>query len=155
MNDQLTQYCRRLLHNRRGAVTIMFIGLLFVAIPLLGLSFDMARYYIVKTDIQFTADAASLAGSMATDKYIFASEGKVYHQPEVVDMVVKDVVNRNNAVNKKWQARLIGGTPTINQTKHSVTVEVETEVDTVFLGAIGINSFKVRTDSESAVLMRK
>ena len=51
------------LHGQRGNVLIWFALLLPVLFGFMALSVDLARLYLVKTELQNAADAAALAGA--------------------------------------------------------------------------------------------
>lgn len=126
-----------------GQATVLLGLALIPLIALVGLVIDIGYGYYVQRSLQASADAAALAGaqnlpdpgsSAALAKQYGATPGARNHKTNVGDV--------SETISTKCLTSVLGCAPV-----NAVVVDESTDVSTIFLRVIGIDSFKVKVRS--------
>jgi Flp pilus assembly protein TadG len=134
---------RRAKRGESGQATVLLGLALIPLIALVGLVIDIGYGYYVQRSLQASADAAALAGaqnlpdpssSAALAREYGATPGARNHKTNVGDVT--------ETIATKCLSSVLGCAPV-----NAVVVDESTEVSTIFLRVIGIDSFRVKVRS--------
>lgn len=127
------------MREERGSVTVFAVGMALVVLAVAGLAVDGARAMIARRSLQNAVDASVVAAAaeLETDRY-YASGGR---------QVLIDPVAAANKARRVLDQRGVVASVEIRADPNTVAVAASTEVQTSFLGAVGIDSIAVTVDA--------
>jgi uncharacterized membrane protein len=128
--------------SESGQVTVLVLGFTLIALSVAGLAVDGTRAFLMRRTLQNSADSSALAGAGELDVQTYYSSGgrRVRLDPEAARSVALTY----------FQQRGLPATVGVEATDDRVSVILRTEVDTLFLRLIGIDSLPVAARSEAS-----
>ena len=130
-----------MIHDDRGQVAVLVLGLALLAFAVAGIAIDGTRAFLMRRTLQNAADASALAAaSELDDQSYYASGGRLVQlDPEAAERIAASYLARRGL-------RVV---PAIEADDERVAVVLRTEIDTMFLRLIGIDSLPVAARADA------
>ena len=127
-----------------GQVTVLVVGLSLVAFAVAGIAIDGTRAFLARRTLQNAADSSALAGASEIDRRAYyASGGRV--------VALQPAAARDVAA--QWLSkRGLAARATIASDESGVVVRLSDEVDTGFLGLVGMRYIPVAAEAAAEPL---
>ena len=125
--------------DERGQVTVLMLGMALIAFAVAGIAIDGTRAFLMRRTLQNAADASALAGSGELDVDAYYSSGgrRMTLDPTAAKEMAASFLTR----------RGLQVVPAIQADERGVAVALRTEIDTLFLRLIGIDSLPVAAEA--------
>ena len=122
-----------------GQVTVLVVGLSLVAFAVAGLAIDGTRAFLARRTLQNAADSSALAGASEIDqRAYYLSGGRIV---ELQPASAREVAAR-------WLSRRgVTARAVVAADERAVRVRLADEVETSFLGLVGIRRIPVGAEA--------
>ena len=127
-----------------GQTTVLAIGLSLVVLSIAGFAIDGTRAFLTRRTLQNAADSATLAGASELDlPTYYSSEGRI---------VELDPAKARSSALRALALRGLSSQRQIAVSRTRIHAVLRTEVDTIFLSGIGVESLPVVVGSTAEPL---
>jgi hypothetical protein len=133
-------------HARPGSALAIIVVLLVALLGFLGVAIYTGLNAYLQNELQNAASSAAGAGASAFYDRFDPGSGMPQKSPDLAQLSAQQtfngIVSANPALGN-FNTRLINGTPKVNGSNDTVTINSRADVPTPFLAPIGINTYSV------------
>ena len=128
--------------SERGQTSVFVLGITMVALGVVAFAVDGTRAFLMRRSLQNAADAAAVAAASQLDREAYYRSGG---RRSVLDPNAAETA----ATASLARRRLKVASAELTATRESVEVVLRTDMDTTFLGMIGIGTIPVAVSATS------
>jgi hypothetical protein len=127
--------------SQAGQATVLTLGVALVVFAVAGLAVDGTRAFIARRTLQNAADAAALAAAGQLDMAAFYSSGGREFR--------LDGPSARALAHRYLSDRGLAGGAALEANAGSITVVLRDEVETTFLGLVGVDALPVAAEARA------